>query len=141
MYIKQISVFLENTAGRLSQFAKTLADNKIDIRALCIADTVDFGILRCIVSDPEKATEVLKENNFNASITEVLAVEMEDIPGGLHKVLEVLDGAEISVDYVYSIIKSKENHGVIILKVKDPKKAVAVLENAGITMYGEKDLI
>ena len=132
---------MENTTGRLSEFTKVLEDNKIDMKAICIADTVDFGILRCLVEDPEKATKVLKDNGFTASITEVLAVEMKDLPGGLHSILEVLSKHDISVDYVYSIVRSREDHAVVVLKVEDPKKAVAVLQDAGIQLYCQKDLV
>lgn len=141
MYIKQISVFVENSTGRLSNFTKVLADNGVDMKALCIADTVDFGILRCIVDDPEKATKILNENGFTASITEVLAVEMKDIPGGLHSVLEVLSSKGIGVDYVYSIIRSREGHAVIVIKVAKPKEAGEVLKEAGIKLYCQHDLL
>lgn len=140
MFIKQISVFVENTTGRLSAFTKTLADNGINMKALCIADTVDFGILRCIVDDPEKATRILNENGFTASITEVLAVEMRDIPGGLHSILEILSNASIGVDYVYSIIRSKEDFAVIVIKVAKPKEAAAVLSSEGVKLYCQSDL-
>ncbi|MGI6257461.1 MAG: hypothetical protein ACOYJU_05280 [Anaerovoracaceae bacterium] len=141
MYIKQISVFVENSTGRLSNFTKVLADNGVDMKALCIADTVDFGILRCIVDDPEKATKILNENGFTASITEVLAVEMKDIPGGLHSVLEVISSKGIGVDYVYSIIRSREGHAVIVIKVAKPKEAGEVLKEAGIKLYCQHDLL
>ena len=90
MLIKQMSVFVENTTGRLAQLTRVLGNDGIDIKASCIADTVDFGILRCIVDDPEEATRVLKEHGFTASITEVIAVELEDRPGGFADVLEIL---------------------------------------------------
>lgn len=141
MYIKQISVFVENSTGRLSNFTKVLAENDVDMKALCIADTVDFGILRCIVDDPEKATRILNENGFTASITEVLAVEMKDIPGGLHSVLEVLSSKGIGVDYVYSIIRSREGHAVIVIKVAKPEEAGEVLKEAGIKLYCQHDLL
>lgn len=141
MYIKQISVFVENTTGRLSEFTKVLADNKLDMKALCIADTTDFGILRCIVDDPEKASEVLKKGGFTASITEVLAVELPDLPGGLHNILEILNNHDIDVEYVYSIIRSRENHAVVIIKVADPKKAGETLESANVKLYCLKDLV
>lgn len=140
MYIKQISVFVENSTGRLSSFTKVLADNNIDMKALCIADTVDFGILRCIVDDPEKATAILNDSGFTASITEVLAVEMKDIPGGLHSVLEVLSAKGIGVDYVYSIIRSREDHAVIVIKVAKPEEAGKILKEAGIKLYCQEEL-
>ncbi|MGI6722617.1 MAG: hypothetical protein ACOX4I_08855 [Anaerovoracaceae bacterium] len=141
MYIKQISVFVENTTGRLAEFTKVLKDNNIDMKALCIADTTDFGILRCLVEKPEETAQILKENGFTASITEVLAVEMKDIPGGLNSILEVLSAKGIGVDYVYSIIRSRENHAVIIIKVEDPGEAIDALTAAGIQLYCQKDLI
>ncbi|MEG0157168.1 MAG: acetolactate synthase [Anaerovoracaceae bacterium] len=141
MFIKQISVFLENTTGRLEEFTKILEEYKIDMKALSIADTEEFGILRCIVEEPEAATTILKENGFTASITEVLAVEMEDIPGGLHRILHVLAKEDIAVEYVYSIIRSKQKNGVIVIKVEDPRIAGEVLQAAGINLYCQKDLI
>ncbi len=127
MLVKQMSVFVENTTGRLADLTGVLAANGIDIIACTIADTVDFGILRCIVEDPEKATEILKEHGFTASITEVIAVSAEDKPGGLDKILRSLAEAEIGVDYIYSTIRSKEGEAIIIMKVADPKKALSIL--------------
>lgn len=141
MYIKQISVFVENTTGRLAEFTRVLKDNNIDMKALCIADTTDFGILRCLVENPETTAEILRDNGFTASITEVLAVEMKDLPGGLHSILEVLSQASIGVDYVYSIIRSREDHAVVIIKVDDPGEAIDALTNAGIQLYCQKDLV
>lgn len=136
-----MSVFVENTTGRLADLTKILADNGIDIKASTIADTVDFGILRCIVPDPEKATEILKEAGFTASITEVVAVSLEDKPGGLHKVLKILSEAQIGVDYIYSTIKSQEDEAVIMIKVEDPAKAVEVLTTKGVKLFTTNELI
>ncbi len=141
MYIKQISVFVENTTGRLSDFTRVLSKHNIDMKALCIADTVDFGILRCIVDDPDKATKVLGENGFTASITPVLAVEMKDIPGGLHEILEILQKENIGVDYVYSIIRSRADHGVIVLKIKDIEQGIRLLKEHDIKMYCQDELM
>ncbi len=140
MLIKQMSVFVENTTGRLADLTKILADNGIDIKASTIADTVDFGILRCIVPDPEKATEILKKAGFTASITEVVAVSLEDRPGGLHKVLKILSDAGIGVDYIYSTIKSKENEAVIMIKVENPEEAVDVLTKNGVKMFAMDEI-
>lgn len=140
MLIKQMSVFVENTTGRLAELTRVLADDGIDIKASCIADTVDFGILRCIVDDPEEATRVLKENGFTASITEVIAVELEDRPGGFADVLEVLAKEKIGVDYIYSTVRSKEGAAVIVIKVEDPRKAVEVLEKHDIKLYKMEEL-
>ena len=127
MLMKQMSVFVENTTGRLSDLTGVLAQNNVDIIACTIADTVDFGILRCIVEDPEKATEILKEHGFTASITEVIAVSVEDRPGGLDKILKILAKAGIGVDYIYSTIRAVEGEATIIMKVEDPKKALSIL--------------
>lgn len=130
MLVKQMSVFVENTTGRLADLTGVLAENNIDIIACTIADTVDFGILRCIVEEPEKATEILKKHGFTASITEVVSVSLEDKPGGLDKVLRKLAAEDISVNYIYSTIRSEEGKAIIIMKVEDPKKAMDILEEA-----------
>ena len=140
MLIKQMSVFVENTTGRLADLTKILADNNIDINASTIADTVDFGILRCIVPDPEVATEILKKAGFTASITEVVAVSLEDKPGGLHKVLKILADNDIGVDYIYSTIKAKDDEAVIMIKVEDPQKAIDVLTSNGIKLFSMNEL-
>lgn len=127
MLMKQMSVFVENTTGRLSDLTGVLAENNIDIIACTIADTVDFGILRCIVEDPEKATEILKEHGFTASITEVIAVSVEDKPGGLDKILKALAAAGIGIDYIYSTIRAVTGEATIIMKVEEPKKALEIL--------------
>ena len=101
---------------------------------------MDFGILRCIVDDPEEATKVLKSNGFTASITEVIAVELADRPGGFADVLEVLAAEKIGVDYIYSTIRSKEGTAVIVLKVEDPQQAIDVLQKHDIKLYEFKEL-
>lgn len=140
MLIKQMSVFVENTTGRLAELTRILAEHGIDIKASTIADTVDFGILRCIVPNPEAATEILKEAGFTASITEVIAVTLEDRPGGLRKVLQILADNDIGVDYIYSTIKSKEDEAVVMIKVEDPKKAMEILLSNGVKLYDMSEL-
>ena len=140
MLIKQMSVFVENTTGRLAQLTRVLGNDGIDIKASCIADTVDFGILRCIVDDPEEATRVLKEHGFTASITEVIAVELEDRPGGFADVLEILAKETIGVNYIYSTIRSKEGAAIIVLKVEDPQKAIDVLLSNNVKLYKAHEL-
>ena len=140
MLIKQMSVFVENTTGRLAQLTRVLGNDGIDIKASCIADTVDFGILRCIVDDPEEATRVLKEHGFTASITEVIAVELEDRPGGFADVLEILAKENIGVNYIYSTIRSKEGAAIIVLKVEDPQKAIDVLLSNNVKLYKAPEL-
>lgn len=140
MLVKQMSVFVENTTGRLADITQILADNDIDIMAATIAEALDYGILRCIVEQPEEATKVLKEKGFSASVTEVLAVSLENKPGGFNKVLKVLADAGISVGYIYSTIKSGDGEAVIMMKVADPDKAVEVLEHSGVKLLGMADL-
>ncbi len=136
-----MSVFVENTTGKLEELTKILADNNIDIKACTIADTVDFGILRCIVEEPDKATRILREKGFTASITEVIAVSLEDKPGGFHKVLKILADEDIGVDYVYSTINSDEGEAVIMMKVKDHQKAIDVLSKKGVKLFCMPELV
>ena len=135
-----MSVFVENTTGRLADLTRILADNDIDIKASTIADTVDFGILRCIVPDPEAATEILKAAGFTASITEVVAVSLEDKPGGLHRVLKILSDAEVGVDYIYSTIKPQNDEAVIMIKVAEPDRAVEVLTANGVKLFSMDEI-
>ena len=138
--IDQISVFLENEVGRLSAFSGTLAESNINIKAICIADTVDFGILRCIVDKPEEAVEALKHKGFTASITKVLGISVGDGPGGLHDVLDFLTSAGISVEYIYSLVRSADGQAELIVKVDDPVVAGNVLAANGIKVLSAKDI-
>jgi len=127
MFVQQISVFVENKKGRLADITKVLAENNIDISAISIADTANFGVLRMIVNETEKAVQVIREAGYTVSITEVLAVEMEDKPGGLHKVLELLGKESISVEYLYSFVRCPSEKALILFKVDNPQKTVDVL--------------
>lgn len=140
MLIKQMSVFVENTTGRLAELTRILAEHDIDIKASTIADTVDFGILRCIVPDPEEATRILTEAGFTASITEVIAVSIEDKPGGFHKVLQILADNDISVDYIYSAIQARDDKAIIMIKVEEQEKAIRVLTSNGIKLFSMKEI-
>ena len=104
MSVKQISIFVENQPGRLAEITGILGNNHVDIRAMSIADTTDFGILRIVVDNPKKAYEALKEANFTVSLTDVIAIGIEDQPGGLAKAMQVLEADEISVEYMYAFI-------------------------------------
>lgn len=134
MLVKQVSVFVENTTGRLADVTRILADNNIDLKASTIADAADFGILRCIVEDAEKAKKVLNENGFSASISEVIAVSLANQPGGFHKVLQILADEKIGVKYIYSTIKSAEGEAVIMMKAVDNTKAIEVLKANGVKL-------
>ena len=140
MLIKQMSVFVENTTGRLAELTRILAEHGIDIKASTIADTVDFGILRCIVPNPEEATMILTEAGFTASITEVIAVSIEDKPGGFHKVLQILADNDIAVDYIYSAIQAKDDKAIIMLRVEEQEKAIRVLTSNGIKLFSMSEL-
>ena len=140
MIVKQVSVFVENTVGRLAGLTKILAENDIDLKASTIAETVDFGILRCIVEDPEKTVKILIENGFTASLSEVIGVSLEDKAGGLHHVLALLADSGIAVNYIYSTIKSAEGKAIIMMKVADSDKAVEVLKSSGVELVGVESL-
>ena len=127
MSVKQISVFLENKKGRLAEVTRTLSAEKINIRALSLADTADFGVMRIIVNDPEKCLGTLKSNGFVAQVTEVIAVEVEDKPGGLARILEVLDRDNVNVEYMYAYVEKKRENAIVICKIDDRERALKVL--------------
>ncbi len=132
MKVEQISIFLENKSGRLADVTGVLAKAGINIRALTLADTTDFGILRLIVNDTEKAKQVLKDNDFTVGKTEVIAVEVKDDPGGLATILDVIQRENINVEYMYAFLEKHEDKAIIIFRFDDLEKAIAVLNNAGI---------
>ena len=140
MLIKQISVFVENKQGRLHMLTDVLAREGIDLKAMTIADTMDFGIMRCIVQDPEKTLKVIRDNNFTASITEVIAVEVPDVPGGLSNVLGILSDNGISVEYLYSFVRMHKNNALIIFRVEDPEAAVKILKDNNVNVLPEEVL-
>lgn len=140
MMIKQISIFVENKPGRLKAMTNILKENNIDIRALSIADTKDFGILRLIVNDPEKACNALKNADCTVTITDVLAVGVNDCPGGLAKVMDTLYENSISVEYMYAFVSKSENIAYVILRVADNKYAADVLNNAGIKLLTSQEI-
>jgi len=137
---KQISVFLENKAGRLSHVTRVLGDSGINIRALSIADTSDFGILRLIVSDPDNAYKILKDAGFTVSETEVIAVQVPDSPGGLAAVLEQMSEENLNIEYLYAFIGTSEKDALVIFKVEDIEKARDTFNKKGIKFIDEKQL-
>jgi len=128
MLVKQVSIFVENTTGRLADVTRILADAGIDLKAATIADAADFGILRCIVEDADAAKKILNEKGFNASVSEVIAVSLDNKPGGFHRVLQILADEKIGVKYIYSTIKSAVGEAVIMMKAADNDKAIEVLK-------------
>ena len=132
MTVKQISVFVENKPGKLAELTDYLHQHDIDMRALSIAETQDFGIVRMIVDDAYKASQVLKESGYVVSITPVLAVEMSDEPGSLYKILKVLGDGGVNLDYTYAFLGQKAATAYMVLRVEDNEKAIEVLSKSGI---------
>jgi len=140
MRVEQISIFLENKSGRLAEVAGVLARAGVNIRALSLADTTDFGILRLIVNDTEKAKKVLKENGFTVGKTEVLAVEVPDRPGGLANILNAMRDAGINVEYMYAFVQKSGGNAIIIFRFDELDKAISALQKAGIRILKGEDV-
>ena len=134
MKVEQISVFLENKSGRLAEVMRALGNAGVNIRALSIADTSDFGILRVIVNDNEKALKALKDKDFTVSKTEVVAVEVPDTPGGLAGILDVLEKQGVNVEYMYAFIERSSDKAIIIFRFDGNDRAIKALSDAGITI-------
>jgi len=140
MSVKQISIFLENSKGRLAQVTRTLAKEKVNIRALSLADTADFGVLRIIVADPERCISVLKAAGFVAQETKVVAVEVADRPGGLALVLETMEAGGVNVEYMYAYVEKSRDNAVVLCKVDEESKATEALSKAGIATLSAEEL-
>jgi hypothetical protein len=139
MKVEQISVFLENKPGGLAEVTRILKDANINIRALSLADTSDFGILRLIVNDVEKAKVALKANGISVGRTTMVAVEVPDKPGGLYSILELLSKEGVNVEYMYAFVERRGENAVIIFRFDDPDRAIDLLLKAGFTVLtGEK---
>jgi hypothetical protein len=135
MKVEQISVFLENKAGRLAEVTRVLGEAGINIRALSLADTTDFGILRLIVDQYDKAREILKDKGFTVGKTEVVAVEVPDRPGGLGLVLQILASAGVNVEYMYAFVQHSGKNAVIIFRFDNLEQAIDLLQKEGIYIY------
>lgn len=140
MAIKQLTVFVENKQGTLVEITDTLAKNNVNIRALSIADTQDFGILRLIVTDNETAINALNDRGFLVKTTDVVGVKIGDAPGKLSTALEVLDRAGINMEYLYAFMARTERHAYVVLRVADNEAAEAALEEAGFHMITDADI-
>jgi hypothetical protein len=134
MKVEQISIFIENKSGRLAEITRILGDAGINIRALSLADTSDFGILRLIVNDGSQASAVLKEHGFTVNMTEVVAVEVPDRPGGLSAILHALDSAAINVEYMYAFVERCGGNAIIIFRFDETDKAIATLTSHNFNM-------
>lgn len=140
MLVEQIAVFLENKSGRLAEITAVLAENNINIRALSVADTADFGILRLIVDNVEKVKTVLKENGFTVGKTTVIAVEVEDKTGGLARVLQIIHAANINVEYMYAFVNKTGENAVLIFRFEKMDEAIAALKEKGVTILSREQI-
>lgn len=140
MLIKQISVFIENQPGKLSEVTQVLGENGIDMSALSLADTTDFGILRLIVDDPERAANVLREHHFIVKLTDVVAAVMDDRPGGLTAILSLLADANVSVEYLYAFVGNRDGHAVVVMRTDDPEATLAALAAHHVSVLAPKDV-
>ena len=139
MQVEQISVFLENKSGRLSEVTTILAEAGVNIRALALADTTDFGVLRLIVDKIDHANSVLKENGFTVRKTEVVAAEVDDQPGGLNRILDILKTQSVNVEYMYAYVSHTGKDAVMIFRFDNIEAAVKVLKANGVTVIdGER---
>jgi hypothetical protein len=138
--VEQISIFLENKSGRLAEVTEILARNGINIRALSLADTADFGILRLIVNDLEKTKAVLKEQGFTVATNEVIAVVLPDRPGGLASILALLQGKTINVEYMYAFVQKSEGNAVLIFRFDEIEQAIDALRKAGIKVLSKEEV-
>jgi hypothetical protein len=134
MEIKQISVFLENTTGRLSEVTQTLAQAGINLRAISIADTHDFGILRLIADKTDEAVDALSKAGFTIRLTNVAAVEIDDMPGSLAGLMELFQKSQINIEYLYASLEGKVDKAVVIFKLEDHDKGFRILKENGLTM-------
>ena len=140
MKITQISIFLENRKGRLFDVCSLLGKKKINIRALTIADTEEFGILRIVVDKPAETVKALKEDGFVAHLTEIVAVEVSDQPGGLADILKILNENDLNVEYMYGFVERSADKAMLVFRFDDPDKAITILTENKIKIIGSKDI-
>ena len=140
MAIKQLTVFVQNSKGTIVSVTDLLAKNNVNIRALSIAETKDFGILRLIVNDNDTATKILEENGYLIKVIDVIGVKIGDEPGELTSALSVLDKENINVEYLYAFMARTEKHAYVVLRVEDNTSAETALTNEGIKLITEYDI-
>lgn len=141
MKIEQLSVFLENRSGRLADIAETLGDIDVNIRAMSLADTSNFGILRLVVSDTEKARQVLKDRGFTVRATSVIAVKIADKPGSLGKLLEIIESSGLNVEYIYGLSDKSKDDAVLIMRFDDLDKAIESLLAANVRILNRNEIV
>lgn len=139
MKIKQLSIFLQNRMGSLSKPLEVLSENDINIRAMCMADTSEFGILRLVVDNPEKGKEVLEKNSFLVKLTEIIGVEMNDTPGGLTAVLKIIKDNEIDLEYLYAFTHEKAGKAILLLHADELDKLIEAMNANNITIVSAEE--
>lgn len=140
MKLTQISIFLENRKGRLYEVCSLLGKSKINIRALTVAESEEFGILRIVVDKPAIAAAALKKNGFVASLTDIVAVEVDDKPGGLSNILRVFSQSNVNVEYMYGFVEKKSDKALLVFRFDEPDKAIELLRKKKIKVVGSKEI-
>ncbi len=140
MKVKQIAVFLENKSGRMAEITSVLARNGINIRAMSLADTADFGILRLIVNDTDNAKQILKDNGFTVGMTEVLVIEVVDKPGGLASVLQTIKENDLNIEYMYAFTQKSGETGLIIFRFDEIDNAITALSKSGVRILSGEEV-
>jgi hypothetical protein len=141
MLVKQVSVFLENKSGRLAEVTRVLGEAGIDISALSIADTTEFGILRLIVNNPDRAVGVLKDSGFSVGTTEVIAISVDDQPGGLARALSILEKNGIGIEYMYAFLGSaRTGKAIVIIRVEESARAIEALSASDVDIMPSADI-
>jgi hypothetical protein len=140
MKIRQISVFIENKFGRIYDVTNLLGRNNLNIRAMSLADTSDFGIIRFIVNDPAKAHRVLKENDFTVGLTDVIAIAIPDRPGGLAEVLSLFNDDHVNIEYMYAFVNNSGDDAVMIFRFDDTERAFDIMNKKGVQLLDEEKL-
>lgn len=140
MFVEQISVFVENKTGRLADVMDLLGREGVDIKALTVADTADFGIIRLIVNAPEKALKLLKDNSFTANITNVLAFSVSDKPGALYSAMDVLRNSGVNIKYLYAVTGKSAGNADFVIRVSDNEAAAKALKESGFTLIDKSEI-
>lgn len=140
MSLQQLSVFVENRPGSLVSVLKSLAGAKIDLNGLSVADTTEFGVLRLILSDPARGEEVLQEAGFIVKATDVLAIDVNDTPGGLFQIADMLSSHGLNIEYMYAFGTKKDHHAMIIFKTEDNRKAADILKDGGVHVLDSQEV-
>lgn len=140
MNVKQVSVFIENKEGKLKKAVNAMSQKGVNIRALSIADSSKYGILRLIVSDNEAAIEALKAEKFTVKETDVIVVGVKDEPNGLNTILEILEKESINVEYLYAFVSTKVDEAIVVFKIEDYEAGMKALKDGGATLLSKEDL-